>query len=219
MEYVYIPSTVTFIHTDAFINPNAALVLAVEEGSYAHQYAINKGYNVEVRVDLPDVLYSGTCGENVRWTLDEDGKLSILGSGAMSDYTATTGPWVEYRSLIKSIFISKDITSIGKYAFAWCQNVSEVIFEEGSKLETIDNNAFHYIRKLTRVVLPETVKTIGFAAFGYGAILEYVYIPSTVTFIHTDAFINPNASLTLVVEQGSYAHEFAVAKNIGVKLK
>ena len=219
LEYVYIPSTVTFIHTDAFINPNAALVLAVEEGSYAHQYAINKGYNVEVRVDLPDVLYSGTCGENVRWTLDEDGRLSILGSGAMSDYTATTGPWVEYRLLIKSIFISKDITSIGKYAFAWCQNVSEVIFEEGSKLETIDNNAFHYIRKLTEVVLPETVKTIGFAAFGYGAILEYVYIPSTVTFIHTDAFINPNASLTLVVEQGSYAHEFAVAKNIGVKLK
>lgn len=29
---------------------------------------------------------SGTCGENLTWTLDKDGTLSISGKGAMDDW-------------------------------------------------------------------------------------------------------------------------------------
>ena len=44
-----------------------------------------------------DVLDFGTCGaegENLTWTLDEEGTLSISGTGAMADYSASAGgPW------------------------------------------------------------------------------------------------------------------------------
>ena len=33
-----------------------------------------------------DAPKSGTCGENLTWTLSDDGVLTISGSGAMTDY-------------------------------------------------------------------------------------------------------------------------------------
>ena len=34
-----------------------------------------------------DVVDSGECGENVTWTLDSDGLLTISGTGNMKDYS------------------------------------------------------------------------------------------------------------------------------------
>ena len=34
------------------------------------------------------VVASGNCGEDVTWTLDDSGLLTISGSGAMADYSS-----------------------------------------------------------------------------------------------------------------------------------
>ena len=36
---------------------------------------------------------SGTCGDNLTWTLNDAGTLTISGTGAMSVYEWETGPW------------------------------------------------------------------------------------------------------------------------------
>ena len=50
-----------------------------------------------------DTIADGTCGENLTWTLDGDGTLTISGTGKMKDYypsnNDTTAPWGENRSL------------------------------------------------------------------------------------------------------------------------
>ena len=52
-------------------------------------------------------VHSGTCGENVNWTLDtETGLLEITGSGNMYNYD--NPPWYSYRSSIKKCTIKKE---------------------------------------------------------------------------------------------------------------
>lgn len=60
------------------------------------------------------IIDSGTCGKNVTWTLDDDGLLTISGTGEMlfDGNTATSKssyniPWRNYSVLIKSIIIER----------------------------------------------------------------------------------------------------------------
>ena len=57
-------------------------------------------------------IYYGTCGANINWTLDSNGTLSLIGSGAMYDYDLGEGinpPWNDYRDSIRKIVILRMI--------------------------------------------------------------------------------------------------------------
>lgn len=56
--------------------------------------------NVSSEVALSTVT-SGTCGENLTWTLDDAGTLTINGTGEMVDYNYQGGPWTK-KSVKKS---------------------------------------------------------------------------------------------------------------------
>ena len=70
---------------------------------------------------------SGTCGENVNWTLTNDGTLTISGTGAMTDYVFSDGaPWYGFRSQVKTVVIENGVTSIGNSAFYGCSSLTSV---------------------------------------------------------------------------------------------
>ena len=72
------------------------------------------------------VVDSGNCGvngDNVTWTLDDEGTLTISGTGAMAGFgfsSADSIPWKDYINSIKTIVIGDDVTSIGQLAFKNC---------------------------------------------------------------------------------------------------
>ena len=67
---------------------------------------------------IPIVLYSGTCGDNLTWTLDDEKNLIISGTGEMDSYTFMEGaPWENYNTKIEHIKIEDGVESIGAYAF------------------------------------------------------------------------------------------------------
>ena len=68
------------------------------------------------------------------------------------------------RNISGSVTIPSTITSIGYYAFSMCQNVTSVIFESGSALETIGSSAFREIGA-SSITFPASVKSIGGSAF------------------------------------------------------
>jgi hypothetical protein len=75
-----------------------------------------------VLILLPMIAHadkSGTCGDNLTWTLDEStGILTIEGSGAMEDYSSNSNaPWYRDRESISTIVIGDGVTNIGQYAF------------------------------------------------------------------------------------------------------
>jgi len=69
---------------------------------------------------------SGTCGDNINWTLDENGKLTISGTGDIYRY-ATNNPSPFYKNLsIRSLVIEEGVTSLSYCMFFGCTNLEKV---------------------------------------------------------------------------------------------
>lgn len=129
-------------------------------------------------------------------------------------------------SHIKKVTIPKSVTTIEKTqsqgaAFQEA-GIEELIFEEGSQLETIDNAVFSQ-NSISKVVIPKSVKTINSSAFYRNRISSLTFeegsqlttigneafnrnlltndglgkLPSTLTTLATNAFIS-NPSLTKI---------------------
>ena len=90
-----------------------------------------------------DVIYSGTCGEELTWELTEDGTLTISGIGAMTDYTnSEKAPWYTYRSDIVSVVVEEGVTSIGDRAFRYCISLTDISLPDS--VTSIGDYAFEY---------------------------------------------------------------------------
>lgn len=114
---------------------------------------------------------SGACGENLTWSLNDEGTLTISGVGPMDDYL-NNQPWKDEINTIKKIIIEEKVTSIGTCAFS------------GSS-------------SLVAVTIPNSVTYIGSSAFAACTNLTSIIIPNSVTSIHYNAF-NECRSLTSV---------------------
>ncbi len=165
--------------------------------------------------------YSGTCGENLTWTLDDNGTLTISGSGAMEDYSPYSAPWYSYQSKIKTVVIEDSVTSIGDSAFDYCYCLTEITVDaDNPNYSSLDGNLYNKNRTTliqyatgkseTSFTIPDSVTSIGDSAFYNCDGLTEVTIPDSVTSIGDDAFYNCSAltSVTIgngVTSIGSYA--------------
>lgn len=62
---------------------------------------------------LRGVVASGDCGENVTWSLDDSGLLTISGTGDMRTYYYLSNkPWFNFKSQITNIVIDNGVTNI-----------------------------------------------------------------------------------------------------------
>ena len=77
----------------------------------------------------------------------------------------TIGEKMFYRSELKSVVISANVTTIENIAFWDCSKLTTVTFEKGSQLKTIGHNAYYECTSLTSIEIPASVETIGNTAF------------------------------------------------------
>ncbi|MBO4914358.1 MAG: leucine-rich repeat domain-containing protein [Oscillospiraceae bacterium] len=85
---------------------------------------------------------SGTCGEQVTWTLSDNGELVISGSGAMYEYSFSShgrSPFYGKQN-IKSVKIYFGVTSISDVAFGNCENLVRI--DIPTSVGYIGQNAF-----------------------------------------------------------------------------
>ena len=111
---------------------------------------------------------------------------------------------------LDTIEIPNGIKTIGEDAFCF-SSIQNLVFKEGTTLETIEKNAFRFAKNLTNIVLPGSVQTIKAEAFKFIKTLETVTLnegtkvieesvfefcdvlstinlPSTITYIGTKCF-------------------------------
>ena len=133
-------------------------------------------------------IYNGSCGINVRYSLDtETGLLSIDGSGAMTDCSwYSYVPWYSQKDYIKTVDIADGITSIGEGAFYECSSLTSVTIP--NSVTSIGESAFYRCSSLTSVTIPNSVTSIGESAFYRCSNLTSVTIPNSLTFIGSSAF-------------------------------
>ncbi|MCD7886863.1 MAG: leucine-rich repeat domain-containing protein, partial [Clostridiales bacterium] len=153
-----------------------------------------------------DNVTSGTCGENLTWTL-EDGVMTISGSGAMSNCESDYVPWYSLRSSIETVIIEDGVTSIGNYAFYYCTEITDVTI--GNTITSIGRSAFYNCKSLRAVTIPDSVISIGYEAFTFCS-LKVVVIPNGVTSIGSFAFsYNKSLKSAIIPDSvtsiGSYA--------------
>ena len=111
-------------------------------------------------------LTSGSCGSGVIYSFDKaTGKLTISGSGAMTDYRKKSLSIFSGRKEIKSVVIGSGVTSVGDNTFYDCTDIASVSFP--SSLKNIGENAFWYCISLNDIKIPSKVKHIGYNAFTY----------------------------------------------------
>ena len=82
---------------------------------------------------------SGTCGDNLTWTLDSEGTLTVSGTGAMTDYLSPGETPLAKLEFTKAI-LSEGVTRIGSCVFANCGY-------------------------MTSITIPDSVTSIGHSAF------------------------------------------------------
>ncbi len=144
---------------------------------------------------------SGTCGEDLTWVLDEDGTLTISGTGDMKEYRVPVKfPWCNSKDDITSVVIDDGVTSIADYAFNGYTNITSLTI--GNSIESIGVSSFFGCAGLKSLVIPDSVIYIGASAFGGCSGLECLSLSGSVTTIDALAFNGCNSLKTLVIPDG-----------------
>ena len=182
---------------------------------------------------IAETIASGDCGNNVTWTLDDTGLLSISGTGAMEDYSLvqapstglsgggfldeSTSPWDS--NAVNYLKIGNGVTSIGSYAFAFCPNLKNA--EIPDSINRIGVRAFNECTNLKAINLPDGVSSIETGAFLGCASLESFIIPSTVPFISGFTFAGCGNLSSIIIPSnilsiGTYAFTNCGLKQISI---
>ena len=148
----------------------------------------------EERKATTEAVASGTCGENVTWTLDGEGTLTISGTGIMKLQSPGMGITVNKQGSIKKAMIADGVTNVGSGAFKDCRNLKSVSIPDS--VTCIEGMAFLNCMSLEDVKIPDNVTRIEGRAFSGCEILSNVVIPKSVTFIGEYAFCNCRRAFT-----------------------
>ena len=168
-----------------FENVDKSIPLYVREGSIDAYKAANQWKefaNIQPYICESIIGTCGAEGDNLTWSLDCDGVLTISGSGAMADYEWDTAPWVSYADVIQEVIIEQGVSTIGDYAFAYCGNLKSVVIP--NSVTSIGESAFDSCSSLTSVNIPNSVTSIGFGAFLLCSSLTEITIPENIETIH-----------------------------------
>ena len=170
-----------------------------------------------------DVVEKGTCGDNINYVLFADGRLFLRGTGDMYDYNGptqdppNTSPFFNNQN-IKNLSVSVGITSIGDYAFRYCDELESVSFPntlvsvgERSFYPTPDDTTYPTIaRGLKTLVIPSHLSEIKPFAFA-GTRITSLTVPAHVTTIGRYAF-NQCIFLTTARVEAPTVGEFMFTK-------
>lgn len=172
---------------------------------------------------------SGYCGAdvnglNMTWKLDEDGTLTISGTGRMAYYIQEWEvPWHDSRTLIKKVVINDGVNSVGNWAFADCNALTSI--DIPSSLTDIGNYlcagcislidisipgnvinigeyAFHNCTGLTSATISDGVINIGEGAFSGCSDLTSVYLSFTLKSIEENVFSGCNNLTSIDIPNG-----------------
>lgn len=145
-------------------------------------------------------LASGTCGDNLTWTLSSDGVLTISGTGEMYDcgrvwdettetYIVNQTPWKAHADSIVKIVVEDGVTNVGKFAF--CKLTANGY---DYKIEPLPN--------VSEIVLPDTITDIKERAFICSS-LNSITIPDSVMSISYDAFSDCTGLTNIYVDDNN----------------
>ena len=167
-----------------------------------------------------EIVASGTCGangDNLTWTLDSEGTLTISGTGEMYNYYddnpyshLSGGPWTDYQKQVITIILENGVTSIGSLAFYNCSSLTSVTISDS--VTSIGAFAFMDCSSLTSVTIPDSVVSISVSAFNLCNSLERINVAEKNPYYCNDAqgvLYNKKGTILLKCP-GAYSGEYNI---------
>ncbi len=169
-----------------------------------------------------EIIGSGECGDNVTFTVDDTGTMTVSGTGPMAFYCEETdggyslwsppfwswqkgtGP-EETRRQIKKIVVEKGVTTVGAGAFRDLDGLEEVVLPES--VTSIGAFAFDNDTALKKINIPGTVTEIRSCAFENNTSLETITIPAGVTYLGDRVFYEDTALQNIRVDSSNTAYK------------
>ena len=171
---VEIPSSITSIGNYAFSGCSSLTSIEIPNGiTEIESYTFAGCSNME-RIAIPNTVV-------------------VIGNNAFENCDAMV-----------SIRIPNSVVNINDKAFYNCNNLIKVTIDDNSKLINLEAAAFYNCDNLETIIFGENSKleTIGDGALGWCWNLANVEIPSTVTKIGKNAFVNSNALTSMIIPSG-----------------
>ena len=172
--YIYTP---TIPETDE----NGNHYILSEEATLPEIYVMVDCVDNGIVLYSSNILASGTCGaegnngDNLTWILDDEGVLTISGTGAMASWNWKGSPWYANKDKIESVVIEDGVTSIGANAFDGCSGLTSITIP--SSVTSIGEHAFYGCSGLTSITIPNSVTSIGTSAFsGCSGLTRVIYL-------------------------------------------
>ena len=193
MKSITIPQSVTRIADGVFVacEKLTDIYYGGTDASWKHITSRNAGLGDNVTIHSTGV-FTGKCGDNLTWTIDNNEVLTISGTGRIPDYNDpssggnNTAPWYGYAYQIKKVVLGSGVQNIGNNAFAGCYGMTDITIPDG--VTSIGDSAFDWCSALTEISIPGTVSSIGDSAFYGCSALTEISIPGTVSSIGNSVF-------------------------------
>ena len=169
------------ISDNAFLNDSFTIYYSPYYYSWTYNLLSNYG-GTDIVWMLNGYNYDQKCGNNIFWSFNEESKiLTISGSGTMFDYSDKNEPgWKDHAYEIELIEFNGEISHIGAYSFFG-------------------------LNKLSTIVLPETIKSIGSNAFGSCEKLNnIIFLGDMPNEISLDAFYGDNIVVHFKADKNSW---------------
>lgn len=180
------------------------LVLALCMSGMVHLGPVQAKESTQEERDAKGPAFSGTCGEDVFWNIEDAGSgqvLIISGKGKISDSDVVNGSiWKDFSGTVTEIVIESGITAIGKCAFYAMDHlksvrISDTVFEIG-------DFAFSQCEALEAVTLPEGVEILGYSAFSDCSSLATVSLPGSLRKMKGYEFRNCTSLKNMEIPEG-----------------
>lgn len=168
---------------------------------------------VSLTASATEIVDSGTCGENLTWTFDSDGTLTISGTGDMEEYYTSEFPWTSVREYIKKVIIEDGVENIPAHPFSGCTalvsitladsvyfNTSGVFTECSSLIEinvTDENNSGYH--SVDGVLYADFANGHMLVCYPAGKQENQFAVPDFVTIIEWNAFENCKALQKVII--------------------
>jgi len=180
-----------------------ACMVYVPEGCKS-TYANATNWKVFSSIVELTVVATGSCGDNVTYTIYSDMTMVISGTGAMKNYVGDNGGSIyrmndTYYKRVKRVIIEDGVTTIGNAAFFDFSALISVLIP--NSVTRIGISAFSICTGLTSVLIPNSVTYIGMCAFEASG-LTSISIPNSVNTIENQAFQGCSNLTTVIIGSG-----------------
>ena len=149
----------------------------------------------------------GQCGDDLTWTLDSSGTLTISGTGPMYNYSLWDNPWCDITlrssgisTRVVNAVVSSGVTALGERALADCGSMVSVSLPE--TLLTVGESCFMSSDALRSITIPNSVRSIGLGAFTACKNLSRVTLGRGLQRIGGQAFRECSSLSSIVIPDG-----------------